>query len=82
MKDIQKEQIQVFINEETKEGFVIGGGFKIIPADYKEQYEKGELMEYSGWSFDRIINRVSEDEIINMKPAFARVTDANSLIIE
>jgi len=75
--------IMAHINDEG-EGFVLGGDAKVIPNEYKDSYEnkKLEALPVNDGSFAQVIDRTNVASLKNMKPAYARVTDANSLIIE
>lgn len=75
--------IHAYINDKG-EGFVLGGDAMQIPSDFKEEYYNNKLkvLPVNDGSFDRVIDRTNIAELKSMKPAFARITDANSLIIE
>ena len=74
------ENTTIYLNEKN-EGFAIGGSARIVPQKYVDTY-KTEMREIPASDFKRIINRTHSGDLINGKPAFARVTEAGSLILE
>lgn len=64
------------------EGFMLNGVAHIIPQDYVDRFMNGELEIRGREDFDRVIDRTSKASLINMAPAYARVTENNSLILK
>jgi len=71
----------VFLDN-NNEGFVLGKEAKKIPQKYADVDYKVEMRQAYAHEFNRVIDRTNIAELKSMRPAFARVTDAGSLIIE
>ena len=71
----------VFLDD-NNEGFLLGREAKTIPQKYADINYKLEMRQVPHCEFNRVIDRTHIPELQNMKPAFVRVTEAGTLIIE
>ena len=78
---IKENSFNVFLNDK-KEGFILGKDAKIIPTKYQQEYNNRNLVQSYAHEYKRIIDRTNISELQNMKPAFAKVTELGTLIIE
>ena len=80
-KNKESYSLHVALNDKN-EGFVLGGPAKTIPQNFKKEYENNKMRVEPVCEQKRVIDRTKIWELKSMKPAFARLTDAGTLIIE
>jgi hypothetical protein len=73
--------VHAYINKDNK-GYVLGGPAKTIPQEFKGQHTNKKMAVHPVCEFKRVIDRTNTANLKCMKPAFARVTQAGTLIIE
>jgi len=71
----------VFLDDHN-EGFILGREAKTIPYKYSDIDYKKEMRHAYAHEFARVIDRTNIASLKDMKPCYAHVTDAGTLIIE
>lgn len=91
---MKAEITKVVMNTRTNKGYAKGPNISTIPREFKglKYNEYGEVYDpgtgdvfdvetpYDGYK--RVINRVTKADALNMKPVYARKTEAGTLILE
>lgn len=82
-KELDNFTIHAYLTKDGR-GFVLGGDAKVVPQEFREQYNNDELIVRPAFTgeFSRVIDRTQVWRLQNMAPAYARVTEAGTLIIE
>jgi len=78
--DIRKNY-QVYLDNEGN-GFALGSFAQVVPHQFVKAYQNNQLKAYKTRNFERVIDRTRQPDLINKKPAHARVTPAGTLILE
>lgn len=76
-----RKGFRVYLDNEGK-GFALGSGAQVVPQQYVEAYQNNQFKAYEITDFERVIDRIRQPDLTNMKPAYARVTPACTLILE
>ena len=77
---MNNDQLRVYLKDNA--GFALGGPAKTIPREFVNDYKRGNMDEIAPSTFNRVTNLLDKGRLMNGAPAYARITEAGTLILE